>query len=354
MNKSFELFFLILSLIINFFFHSKNIELPSNITLYLMICTLTISSTYNLCKVSTKKMQIVIIKSILFIIQYILIFASGWNFYCQILSAFLLISVFAFECYILNTNPIVYTLDKATIYMYDIKNINDKIKHTAKSTSKTMNKISELDIKLMYKETIKHSIKTYINKQSLDENFIEKLKNSMNDEYIYLVLSDTGSQASLTFSLITRKEYSHVSIAFDKNLETLVSYNGGQNMYSPGLNSETIDLFAQKDDASMRIYKLKASFEQKQIMIDKIILINEEGSAYNILGLITKRSIKPNIMFCSQFVYNLLKLSNLNYFEKKSTLVKPCDFIEMDYDRKLEFVEHINLCEVIKQTEFQI
>ena len=52
---------------------------------------------------------------------------------------------------------------------------------------------------------------------------------------------------------------------------------------------------------------------------------------------------QPNIMFCSQFVYTMLELAGLNYFEKNAAHVTPTDFIELDYYRKLDFVCRIDL-----------
>jgi hypothetical protein len=62
-----------------------------------------------------------------------------------------------------------------------------------------------------------------------------------------------------------------------------------------------------------------------------------KGSAYNMIGLLVKRSYKPNIMFCSQFVYKMLKLARVQYFNKKDGEVRPTDFIELDYYKKLHF-----------------
>jgi len=73
-------------------------------------------------------------------------------------------------------------------------------------------------------------------------------------------------------------------------------------------------------------------------MISKIEKINSEGSSYNTIGLLLKRSFLPNIMFCSQFVYHLLHIACIAYFEKKEECVKPMDFVELDYKRKLEFL----------------
>jgi hypothetical protein len=41
----------------------------------------------------------------------------------------------------------------------------------------------------------------------------------------------------------------------------------------------------------------------------------------------------------------MLKIANLNYFEKDVTHVKHADFVELAYYRKLEFVSEIVLCE---------
>ena len=111
----------------------------------------------------------------------------------------------------------------------------------------------------------------------------------------------------------------------------------------PGLNSEMIENLFKKEDASIYVYRLKATREQKKKMIEKIQDINREGSAYNLIGLVFKYSYKPNIMFCSQFVYQMLKHVGLEYFDKRSTEVRPSDLIELDYHRKLEFMYEIKL-----------
>lgn len=189
----------------------------------------------------------------------------------------------------------------------------------------------------------RHSAIRYLNSDSLDEEYFENINKNLQDPHIYLVCSDTGSAASSTISVFTKKTYNHISIAFDKDLQTLVSYNGGEKVNPPGLNGEKIEQFNKKEDSSALIYKLSATAEQKKIMAEKIREINEVGSAYNILGLIIGRSLRPNIMFCSQFVYQLLKSAELTYFDKKPGSVKPTDFIELDYERRLTFYEKIIL-----------
>jgi hypothetical protein len=73
-------------------------------------------------------------------------------------------------------------------------------------------------------------------------------------------------------------------------------------------------------------------------MLEKIAKINVEGSAYNILGLfLHKRKHKPNILYCTQFVYNMLDDVGLVYFSKPEGKISPTDLVELDYYRKLKF-----------------
>lgn len=152
-----------------------------------------------------------------------------------------------------------------------------------------------------------HSSVKYVNKGSLTEAYFEKAESSFDDPWMYIVISDTGSAASEIIGSVTRREYNHASLAFDRELETILSYNGGQNIYPPGMNAELLLHFHQKADASVLIYRIAATREQKENILNTIKRINEEGSAYNMMGLVTKKSYKPNIMFCSQFVYRILK-----------------------------------------------
>ena len=129
-----------------------------------------------------------------------------------------------------------------------------------------------------------------------------------------------------------------ISLAFDRALKTLVSYNGGEGGEAPGLNPETLKGLAERKGASVRVYRLAATRHQKQIMLKRLRKINQEGSAYNLLGLLFPMSCQPNIMFCSQFVYAMLRLAGLHYFRKNPLQVRPTDFVEWDRRGRLAFV----------------
>ena len=184
----------------------------------------------------------------------------------------------------------------------------------------------------------RHSSFEYRNRGVLSDGYYDDALDSMNDQAVYLVLSDTRTASSRIISMFTKNRFNHISLSFDYRLSTTVSYNGGNNRYSPGLNPETVGDLLRTEDSAVLIYRLEVSKEQKMKILKMIRDIDDEGSSYNILGLVLNRSIRPNIMYCSQFVYGLLRDSGAQYFTvgDKGT-VKPSDFIELDYRRDLQF-----------------
>lgn len=203
--------------------------------------------------------------------------------------------------------------------------------------------LSEVELNEIIYNLPRHSFFNYVNNGTLTDEYFQKASEELENGYIYIVLTKTKTVPSNVIGLFTNKEYNHVSLAFDKELKTIISYNGGKGAIPPGLNAELLETLTQKNGSAVIIYRLPATAEQKNVMLKKIRKINSEGSAYNLLGLVFKTSGKPNIMFCSQFVYTLLELAGVNYFEKKAAQVTPSDFIELDYERKLEFVGRIAL-----------
>ncbi|APX71758.1 hypothetical protein M5C72_01005 [Companilactobacillus allii] len=230
------------------------------------------------------------------------------------------------------------TVESVTAISFEeLRDNTKRIRSMMQSVSNMNQKISIDHVKTVLEDIPRHSSVRYINQGTLTQYYFDAAKKSLDDEHMYLVVSNTGSPASEIISAFTQKQFNHVSLSFDRALDTIISYNGGDNIYPPGMNAETLEFFHQKSDASVLIYSLPATVEQKQFLIDKIAEINHNGSAYNLLGLVAKHSYKPNIMFCSQFVYKMLKLAGLEFFDKKDGEVRPTDFIELDYYKKLDF-----------------
>jgi hypothetical protein len=186
--------------------------------------------------------------------------------------------------------------------------------------------LSPADIGALLADLPRHNSSRYITRHSLREDYFTAAYGALEDPHVYIVLSDTKSPASRVIGLFTGAVYNHVSLSFDPALETLVSYNGGGGFSGPGLNPERLEYLNRRPGASLAVYRLGITPGQKRALIGRVAAINREGSSYNLLGLITKKSRMPNIMFCSQFVYTLLKDAGVAYFDKESGKVTPMDF----------------------------
>lgn len=231
--------------------------------------------------------------------------------------------------------------EAATISLSEAKDGVGFIRAAASKINEMGGKITNGVVLEIISDLPRHDSFRYISSGSLSSQFFEKAKETLSDPYIYIVVSRTGSAASEFISVFTQKEYGHASLAFDKDLKTVISYNKGDKVYSPGLNAEMIEYFNQSKDSAFLVYRLPATYDQKKCILDKVEEINQEGSAYNMLGLVVNYSHKPNIMYCSQFVYNMLEHAGLSYFTMLGHNVKPTDLIEQDYYKKLEFLYEI-------------
>jgi hypothetical protein len=187
--------------------------------------------------------------------------------------------------------------------------------------------LSPADIGVLLTELPRHDSSRYITRHSLGKDYFAAAYGALEDPHVYIVLSDTKSPASKIIGLFTGAAWNHVSLSFDPALKTLVSYNGGGGISRPGLNPERPDELNRRPGASLAVYRLGVTPGQKRTLLDRVTAINREGSSYNLLGLLTKKSRLPNIMFCSQFVYTLLKDAGAAWFDKEHGTVTPTDFI---------------------------
>jgi hypothetical protein len=194
------------------------------------------------------------------------------------------------------------------------------------------------DLASLLRDIPRHNSFRYISTKTLPDAYFPAAKAALSDPYLYVVLSETKTPASGIIAFFTRDPYNHVSLSFDRNLETMVSYNGGNGRGSPGLNRETIADICGRPGAKMNVFRLYAGTGKKALILDRVRQINNEGSSYNRIGLVFKRSAKPNIMFCSQFVNSMLELADLDYLNKESGHVKPVDFIAEDETGRLAWV----------------
>ena len=229
-----------------------------------------------------------------------------------------------------------------TISFSQIYSMKNNIKEAIANIEKAGSGLSYTNFKEIIADLPRHDSFRYINSDSLTEEYFTAAKACADDPYLYIIISNTGTPASELIAVFTRKEFNHASLAFDAELQTIVSYNGGQRVYPPGLNHEMLSFFNSKSDASILIYRLPVTKEQKLAAIEKIHQINTDGSAYNLIGIFLGKSYKSNIMYCSQFVYSIIKHIGAEFAELTG-VIKPTDLIEKDYYRNLEFVKELKL-----------
>jgi len=229
-----------------------------------------------------------------------------------------------------------------TISFSQLRELRGSAVHAMVTVRQAGGRLTPHNFKELLLEMPRHDVFRYINSGSLTDEYFRDVEATLGEPYLYIIISNTGTPASEVISAFTNRQFNHASIAFDAGLRTIISYNGGERVYPPGMNREMVEYFNKKPGASILVYRLAVTREQKEAALATIARINAEGSAYNLIGLFTNRSHKPNIMYCSQFVYGLLEEIGVSLF-KSDGVVKPTDLIERDYTRKLEFVEELRL-----------
>jgi len=145
----------------------------------------------------------------------------------------------------------------------------------------------------------------------------------------------TGTKFSRFLKIMTKKEFTHVSISLDKELNKLFSF-GRRNMIMPliaGFIKEDIHkgIFV-KYDSSCEVFELDVTILQYYKLSREIqkYIRTYERYKYNLLGLPFMYFDLPlersNHLVCSQFVAKILLNSSIYDFGRSWTLIRPMDF----------------------------
>lgn len=178
---------------------------------------------------------------------------------------------------------------------------------------------------------------------------------------IYIILTYTGTVLSRIIKCYTKDEFSHVSIALDKDLRQMYSF-GRLNPYNPfkgGFVHEGINIgtFKRFKNTRARIYSLEIEEEQYEKIKDAIECIRnlKEYYKFNIWGLFAvgfRMKIRTqNSFYCAEFVKYVLDKANVK--TNLPELVKPEDFklvrnLKVEYNGNLR--KYRNKCiEIVEQ-----
>ena len=155
---------------------------------------------------------------------------------------------------------------------------------------------------------------------------------------VYIVLTYTGTILSKIVRKYTRKEYSHVSISLDENLNQMYSF-GRIYPYNPfigGFVKESIEYGTFKrfhKKIKTKIYALEVNEKQYENIRRMINNINNDKGNYkfNMIGLMAVafnlKIKRKKCFYCAEFVKHILDNSNLTL--SLPEIVKPDDFEDL-------------------------
>ncbi|TWI54520.1 hypothetical protein [Halalkalibacter nanhaiisediminis] len=159
-------------------------------------------------------------------------------------------------------------------------------------------------------------------------------------DYVYILLTDTGTLFTKSIKTYTRAPYNHVSLAFDKELNELYSF-GRKNPRNPlngGFVKEDIlhGTYRRYPETTCAIYALEISNRERQ-KLERVIEVfkkNQRRFMYNLIGLVGVSLNEPveltSSYFCSQFVSEVVHRAGIRLWDKLPALVTPDDFRKND------------------------
>ncbi len=155
---------------------------------------------------------------------------------------------------------------------------------------------------------------------------------------VYIVLTNTGTFLSRIVNVYTRKEFSHVSISLDKNLNYMYSF-GRLNAYNPFIGgfvheSPKYGTFKRFKNTKAKIYSIEVDDRVYNEILRNIKKIEIEKNTYrfNIIGLFAValhlRIKRKKCFYCAEFVKYVLDKTDLEL--DLPDIIKPMDFTRMD------------------------
>ena len=155
---------------------------------------------------------------------------------------------------------------------------------------------------------------------------------------IYIVLSFTGTWLSRCVRVYTGKEFSHVSIALDKELDYMYSF-GRVNVNNPFIGgfvheAQNEGVFKKFYNTESFIYSIDVNDQQYKKIKKNIKEFNKykKDYSFNFIGLlgsaINVRVKRHNKFYCAEFVKHILEISGVDL--GLPDVVKPFDFIKLE------------------------
>ena len=160
---------------------------------------------------------------------------------------------------------------------------------------------------------------------------------------VYLVLTYTGTMLAKIVRFYTRKEYSHVSIALDEQLNEMYSFGrlNPYNAFIGGFVHEYIDkgTFKRFYKTKATIYSIEITDEQYRKLINLIAKFEKRKELYkfNVIGLfavaLNIKWKKERSFYCAEFVKYALEHADIKV--DLPEIIKPDDFTYIENLEKI-------------------
>lgn len=158
---------------------------------------------------------------------------------------------------------------------------------------------------------------------------------------INILLTEYNDQGAKLLRLITRSDYTHVSLALEDDLDQYYSFNW------KGFAIETIEKHRKRGVSRSACLQVEISEDAYECLVKQIDQFKIEcslwkytkvGFLFALIGIPYKRDYH---YFCSQFVASLLKNSNAIRLKRNENLYMPNHFLdELIYDHKLNNISY--------------
>lgn len=156
---------------------------------------------------------------------------------------------------------------------------------------------------------------------------------------IYIILTKSDTILSKIVHLATADTYTHASISFEGDLQTMYSSSrkNGRTLFPAGPCTESIysGYYKQHSQIPCAVYELQVSdeaYEKTKLEVERI-MTDADKYHYNIIGLLLcQLNIsyhRKHYFFCSQFVSEMLRRSQAVFFPKDTSLIKPSDYMRL-------------------------
>lgn len=156
---------------------------------------------------------------------------------------------------------------------------------------------------------------------------------------IYILLTKSNTLLSRIVDFVTSDTYTHVSIAFDEELQTVYSSSrkNGRTLFPAGPCRENLQggYYKKHPQIPCSVYQLQVSDETYENAKQEVAQIMSEVDHYhfNIIGLLLCRFNIPyhrkHYFFCSQFVGEILRRSHALILPKDTSLMRPSDYMKL-------------------------